>query len=205
MAKKFLLIALALFVLNPCFTRAARGEESFYNQLTRGVVRLEHFEEAKKEGAEKAEIKSIPEGTAFFILYNEDLYVVSTRHVVEKGYDLHAYVKSRNRETETDEIILMKLPRDRWVFHPEGGDKDTHGVDIAVMKISFIKDRDIKHFTHYDPGEGLIDQFAEKDPEPPKDILVFGFPGNIGFELKERNPMGRKGIISFKGEEPFIK
>ena len=203
--KKFLFIALVALILNPCLANGSQEKESFYSQLTRTIVRLEHLEEVKKEGSGKIEIKSVPEGTAFFVWYEKNLYIITARHVVDKDYDLHARVKCRNRKTGLDEIVLMKLSRANWIFHPEQGDKNTHKVEVAVMKIYPIKDRDIKHFSYYTSDKETINQFAKKDPEPPKEVLVFGFPENIGFELRERNPMGRKGIIALKEDKPFIK
>lgn len=200
-------ITILLFLQLAVFSIAETEEkESFYKQLSKAICQLEHYEKIEKEGMDKIEERFVPEGTAFFVRYEDNLYIVSAKHVVDQPYDLHAKVKCKNRRTNEDEITLIKLPKDKWIFHSDKGDKNTRSVDVAVMKIFNIKDRQIKHFSSYSTAEETKDQFAKKDPEPPTEILIFGFPVNLGFELKEeKNPMGRKGIVSMVMEEPFIK
>jgi len=183
----------------------AEENESFYKQLSKAIFQLEHYEKIKIEGMDRTNERFVPEGTGFFVRYEDSLYIVSARHVVDKPFDLYAKINCRNINTKEHDIALVKLSKNKWIFHPEEGNENTRPVDVAVMKIYPVKDRDIIHFSHFSSPSKTVDQFAGKDPEPPKEILVFGFPINLGFELKEeKNPMGRKGIASMVMEKPFI-
>jgi len=135
------------------------------------------------------------------------LFVVSARHVVEQSYDLHARVECLNVKSGKKEVIILKLPRARWIFHTINGDKDTHYVDVAAMRIRWIKERTIKHFTYELPDSESKDrnQLPTEDPSPPRKILVFGFPLDIGFQLLEQRPFGRAGIISMRTGKKFLK
>jgi len=75
------------------------------------------------------------------------------------------------------------------------------------MKLFTIKDRSVKYFGYEPTGSSTPtkNQLPQVDPEPPRPILVFGFPVDIGFELLEQRPLGRLGIISMKTEKRFIK
>ena len=204
-------ITLAIIIFFSCFSliyaeEPEREKEDFYSQINRAVIRLEHTQKIKHEGSEDIEVKNIPGGTAFFVASGKELFVVSARHVVEKKYDLHARVQTKNKLTNENEVILLKLPRDRWVFHPNMGDNETHYVDVAAMKIRWIKDRGIKCFK-YEPQkpEQQENQLPFNDQNPPRSVLVFGFPLDIGFELLEQKPFGRLGIISMKAGQKYLK
>lgn len=190
------------------YAEKPEGEkEDFYSQIARTIVRLEHTQETKKEDSEDIKATSISRGTAFFVASEKELFIVSARHVVEKEYDLHARVQTKNKITNEKEVMLLKLPRDRWIFHPNSGDKDTRYVDVAAMKIKWIKDRDIKYF-RYEPeksAEKDKNQLPIDDPNPPRSILVFGFPLNIGFELLEQKPFGRLGIIAMRTGQKYLR
>jgi hypothetical protein len=112
-----------------------------------------------------------------------------------------------NERTGQTEVILLKLPRSKWVFHNLTGNQDTNYVDVAAMKLFGIKDRSVKCFNYELAGSSTPtkNQLPEGDPEPPRPLLVFGFPVDIGFELLEQRPLGRFGIISMKTEKRFIK
>ena len=117
--------------------------------------------------------------------------MVTARHVADVGYDLHARVKTKNKVTGKMDVVLLKLPRNRWVYHPVTGDENTRYVDVAVMRIRYVKDREIVVLRYEPPDSAQKDksQFSPKDPEPPQGILVFGFPGDIGFDLLEQRPL----------------
>lgn len=202
-----IILSLILICVTVCTGQNEKEKESLYAQLNRAVIRLEHFEVVHQEKA-TAPIRRIkPDGTAFFVLSEKKLYVVSARHVVEKKYDLHARVQCRNRKTLKNEVFLLELPRTKWVYHDNVGDAETSFVDVAVMKIPFIKDHSIKYF-RYEPKDSNDhdkNQLPLEDPEPPQPILVFGFPSNIGFKLLEQIPMGRSGIISMRTGKKFLK
>jgi len=210
--KKFIffnLILLFMIMLSfICFAKAqTEKKEDFYSQLCRGIIRLEHNEEIKEKSSNKITNITRPDGTAFFVRSGDDLFVVTARHVVEKEYDLHARVQCKNRITGDNEVILLKLKRDKWVFHPEDESIDTNYVDVAVMKIGWIPDRGIKHFRYELPNteEANQNQLPFEDPLPPDSILVFGFPLDIGFKLSEQKPLGRLGIVSMVTGNKFLK
>jgi hypothetical protein len=193
-----------------CFTThvaLAEEDEDFYSQLNRAVIRLEHLETVQKEGSSNVITQNKPDGTAFFVQSEGSLFVVSARHVVDQSYDLHARVECLHLKSGKKEVILLKLPRKQWIFHPITGDKDTHFVDVAAMRISWIQDRSIKCFRYELPDSENKDknQLPSEDPKPPRKILVFGFPMDIGFQLLEQRPFGRAGIISMQTGKKFLK
>lgn len=181
--------------------------ESLYSQVNRNVIRLEHYEQVKLEGSNEIITRNIPDGTGFFvgiIGVDNSLFVVTARHVAELPYDLHARVNCINKSTGKHENILMKLKRSRWIYHPSFGDESTRAVDVAVMRLSFPRERDVVAFKH-DQSNVLAGNIPKDDPEPPQSVLVFGFPGDIGFELREQRPIGRFGIISMVAGDRFLK
>ena len=180
-------------------------KQPFYQQICRAVVRLEHIQLAQHKG--KPAIQYTPQGTAFFVAHSNELYIVSARHVVEKPHDLQARVESLNNQTKQPEVILLELSREEWVFHENEGDKDTRYVDVAVMKIDWIKDRSIKYFRYEPKGskDHNKNQLPLEDSNPPQPILVFGFPGDVGFRLLEQRPLGRLGIVSMKTNKEFLQ
>jgi hypothetical protein len=48
-------------------------------------------------------------------------------------------------------------------------------------------------------------QLAEADPEPPQQILVFGYPRHLGTKLIDLQPLIRSGIVAMTSKEPFIR
>ena len=186
---------------------SAESNESLYSQAKRGVIRLEHFEAVIQEGSSDTILRNVPDGTAFFVSGYDQLFIVSARHVVEKSYDLHARVQTKNVSTGEQKVFLLKLPRDKWVYHSYNGDKETHYVDVAVMRIVHLRDWDMVSYG-YETKESsnyTKNQLPYEDPEPPSPILVFGFPADVGFTLEEQNPIARLGIISMKAGNKFIK
>ena len=188
------------------FTPAGSQEqkESFYSKSNRLILRLEHWEKASGPGGKNG---SKPDGTAFLVQWRNELYVVTARHVVEKGHDVYAKVWVKNNRTGTVEMVFLNLPKDRWVYHPKGAQEDTRCVDVAVMKITWLRGYEVMTFL-YDAEAGAENrgnQLPLKDPEPPEPVLVFGFPSEIGFELTEQRPLGRAGIVSMIAGTKFIK
>jgi len=210
--KIILLIFFLIFIIiegSIIFTAKEQTEEQedFYSQLNRAVIRLEHSEKIKKEGADQIININKPDGTAFFVRSGGDLFVVTARHVVEKDYNLHARVQCKNRITGNNEVISLTLKREWWIFHSQDKSNDTNYVDVAAIKIPWIRDRDIRAFRYELPNskESEQNQLPFEDPLPPISILIFGFPSYIGFELQEQKPMGRLGIISMVSEKKFLK
>jgi hypothetical protein len=182
-------------------------KETFYSKSNRLIIRLEHSEKIILEGSERIREQKIPDGTAFFVQAEEELYVVTARHVAEKDYDLHAKVRSINLKTGKIEVIYLTLPRNRWIYHPRQGEADTRYVDVAVMKINWMLDRQVMTFLYAmdKQKEAVGNQLPLTDPEPPQPVLVFGFPSEIGFELTEQRPLGRFGIVSMVAGNKFLK
>ncbi len=189
------------------YSALAKETEDFYSQLNRAVIRLEHIEAIQKEGSPNVITQNKPDGTAFFVQSEGNLFVVSARHVVEQLYDLHARVECLNTRSGMKEVLFLKLPRTRWIFHTTKGDKETHYVDVAAMRIRWIKERTIKCFAYELPDSENKDknQLPTEDPSPPRKILVFGFPLDIGFQLLEQRPFGRAGIIAMRTGKKFLK
>jgi hypothetical protein len=198
--KHAVLILLAL----SCTVVFGKEEEPFYDQLTRAVIRLEHEEICVIPGTLNLEVRTVPDGTAFFVGGGVDLYVVSARHVVDTGYDLYSRVRARNRKTGVWEVVRLELPRTGWSYHPDGGDKDTHYVDVAAMKIPWSTDCAIRHFGYHPEDPNMKNQLPLVDAAPPEPILVFGFPGDLGFRLVEQCPMARLGIMSMSAGKEFL-
>ncbi len=212
MGKKIIFLLLVLFLTS--LGTLVAGEiqtelkDSFYSKSNRLIIRLEHSEKTKPAGgSDKIEGRDKPDGTAFFVQSRDELYIVTARHVAEKGYDLHAKVRSINLRTGQIEVVLLNLPRNRWVYHPEQGDLDTRYVDVAAMKINWLTGYQVMTFLYgVDKQEEVKgNQLPLKDPEPPQPVLVFGFPSEIGFELTEQRPLGRLGIVSMVAGTEFLK
>jgi len=178
--------------------------------LSVNIIRLECHQEYKYEGNLDTSDQDIPIGTGFFVelenTHSTDniLFVVTARHVAETPCDLHARVQVIDQITKRNETIKLKIDRNRWIYHPSRGDETTHYVDVAVTRIKFNKNKEIIAF-RYDPKDAIKSNLPLIDPMPPWPVLVFGFPGEIGFELKEQRPIGRLGIISMVAGEKFLK
>lgn len=173
------------------------GKDTFYSQLNRAIIRLEH----------STQDTTIADGTAFFVHTGNKLFVVTARHVAEKNYDMQARVPTKHDSTGQIEVVQLRLPRDRWVFHPQQGDSVTHYVDVAAMRLAGIKNREIRAFL-YEPaasGESESNLLPLEDPVPPQAVLVFGFPLDIGFNLLEQRPFGRLGIVSMTAGQKFLR
>ena len=143
---------LASFVFG-FFTPATSQEEkeSFYSKSNRLILRLEHGEKVpgNSTGAKEG---SKPDGTAFLVQWRNELYIVTARHVVEKDHDLYAKVWVRNTQTGAIEMVFLNLPKDRWVYHPKQADEDTRCVDVAVMKITWLRGYEVMTFLYQDRG-----------------------------------------------------
>lgn len=193
-----------LLLIAGAISSVGEENEPLYKQMCRAVVRLERIQLAQQQG--RPALQYLPQGTAFFVNHSNQLYIVTARHVVVPRHDLQARVECMRTDTNQTEVILLKLPHEKWVFHPDSGDNDTHPVDVAVMKLHSIKDRSVKSFRYVPLGATDHDtnQLPLKDPEPPQPILVFGFPADVGFGLLEQRPLGRFGVVSMKTDKEFI-
>lgn len=201
----FIGLVLFFFAVQPAFCEDSK--EGFYSQINRAVIRLEHFEVIFREGSSEAITKNTSDGTAFFVASRGQLFVVSARHVVEQAYDLHARVQTKNVETGQEKVFLLKLPKGKWIYHANNGDAQTQYVDVAAMRILSLQNWGIVNFLYEpnEPPEKKKNQLPAEDADPPKPILVFGFPADIGFELATQHPFGRLGIVSLKAGKRFLK
>ena len=140
----FLVIALLVTVssnLAQSQEKDKKKEEGFYSQLVRGVIRLEEHQSICTPGRDWAIERDVPVGTAFFIrdrLPGEGtgevnrFFLVTARHVVEKQADLFARIQTGPRSSKT---MVLRLPRQLWVFHPAPIQEGKLPIDVAVMMI----------------------------------------------------------------------
>ena len=106
--------------------RADTSKEAFYTQASRMVVRLE---QVLPNGGLKLM------GTGFFVNNEKsELFIVTARHVVDCKCDLRARVSSLLIATGKTEVIELRLPSSRWVFHALEGDANTFPTDVAVPR-----------------------------------------------------------------------
>ena len=134
--KPLLYVLLGFFCLTALVASNAQAQEkkeSFYSQAIRGVVRLDHYMLVQNNIQYSAIRTTLPDGTGFFVLTSDSLFIVTAAHVVRKDHDLHALVPLTGGEQT--EIWELRLPRSEWVFHPMQATETTHAVDVAVMKI----------------------------------------------------------------------
>jgi len=183
----------------------AEKDEPFYQQLTRAIIRLES-------------IDGKPVGTAFFVRHCKDnkyFYLVTARHVAYPPKPLKSRVPSQRKDTGKTEIIELRIPGDKWIYHPssenyaeiKGKKEKLFPVDVAVVKVPGIKDRRVRT-TGYCPNEcddKRENQFFEEEPMPPLRVMVWGFPVDLGFTLEEQRPLVRLGFVAMKAKEPFIR
>ena len=195
-----LVMSFSVFIMPSQLQAADEKREPFYERLSRAILRLERVAEVTENGKKVPALA--PAGTAFMVGYKDKFFVVTARHVVSDKFDLLMRFQATDNDKKNHTVSFV-LPKDKWVFHPNSGDKETHPVDVAVMKISVMGSQPIAGF-NYDPA-GADNQLPLVDPEPPEAFLLFGFPGDIGFELLEQKPMGRLGIISMKTGKKFLK
>ena len=199
--RRTLLVLMACLCTNaPC-----KDTEPFYEQLTRGVVRLEVPEPMPNGHLGPAKLK--PQGTGFFVLSGNELFIVSARHVVAIRNDLWARVQLQNWETGTIEPFMLGLHHRDWALHPDNGDATRDYVDVGAMKLR-VPIRHLPKSFRYDPEDPNTEhdnQLPSVDSEPPEPILVFGFPGSLGFTLREQRPIARLGIVSMSANRQFLK
>ena len=162
-----------------------------------GIPAGRPFEEAVIELTHPGENSGpVLDGTGFFIKSGRDLFVVSARHVVEKSYDLEARVRAKNRRTGNVAEFLLRLPGDGWVYHPNGGDRRTHYVDVAIMKIDSIPGHALEYF-RYDAGPPTASERSAGHMNVPLPVMVYGFFGDTG-RRTTLIPVPRLAIIPIK-------
>jgi S1-C subfamily serine protease len=188
----------SLVLLFPFSMRGADpSKEQPFVQIERMTVRLEMKNPAGNW---------VSQGTGFFVNDEKDnIYIVTARHVVTGSGKMHARVPSINTVSGKTEMVYLEMPPDLWTLGDDD-DKSLLPVDVAVMRLGSIEDRKLVSFS-YCPTKcspGVYNQVAD-DPHPLDQIMVLGFPYDLGFTLKEQRPMVRLGVVSFGADEPFIK
>ena len=194
-----------------------KQEEGFYSQLVRGVIRIEEHQSICTPGRAWAIERDVPVSTAFFIrdrLPGEGTgeitrcFLVTARHVVEHEADLFAHVQAGPGSSKT---MVLRLPRQLWVFHPAPIQEGKFPIDVAVMMIppaDFIK-----AFLHCvsdeNPG-GCGNDEETKQPlrnqvgEPPTVMdpaVLLGFPERQVAKLAVE-PFARAGIVAYTAVNP---
>jgi len=136
-----LIISLLLFFIDNILVSASVNFE-------RSVIRILIPDLKSSESNFKSEKIYKHWGTGFFVSWNNDLYVITARHVADAKNDLIGVIRLKNKKT--NEIILFKisLPKNNWVFHPNIENNDYCSVDIAVMKINQLENYEIVAFTY---------------------------------------------------------
>jgi len=82
-------------------------------------------------------------GTGFFVSFENELYVVTARHVTDQKYDLIGVARVKNNETGEIEKYKLFLPKNNWVYHPDNGNIQTCPVDIAVMRVDRLESYEV--------------------------------------------------------------
>src|SRR5579863_7304395 len=190
-------LSMALPVLGPIVCSGETSKESFYTQAERLVVRLEQTLPSGQHA---------PVGTGFFVQDEANhFFIVTARHVASAGLDLRALVPTFLSATGKTDLVELRLPSSGWIYHENAGDDKTLPVDVAVMKIPGVKDRGVITFL-YCPHDCPKDEYNQlsDNPQPPDEIVIFGFPADLGFTLKEPRPMTRAGVVALTAEDKFI-
>lgn len=144
----------------------------------------------------------IPLGSGFLINWKNDLFIVTARHVAEADNDLLGVVRVKNKKNNCIERYKIKLQKDCWIFHPEGGNNNTHYVDVAIMKINWLEGFEIKTF---DYNEDFLDEKILNDVlinrgiEKPYLLTVYWWTSDISeAQLDPSRPMSIPTDLSMK-------
>ena len=151
----------------------------------------------------------IPFGSGFLASWKNDLFIVTARHVAEANNDLIGIVRVKNKKNDCIEGYKIKLQKDCWIFHPEGGNNNTHYVDVAIMKINWLEGFEIKTF---DYDEDFLDEKILNDVlinrgiEKPYLISGYWWTTDIGeAQLSPSRPMPGFADLSMKVRKLLLK
>ena len=147
--------------------------------------------------------------TGFFYARNEDIYLVTNRHVVLDNarpdtlrVRLHSDPNDMTRNTDFD-IPLSSRQQVRWHDHP---DYRANGIDIAVVEVDRQALENGHVFTTLSALHFLHQRFAVL---PAEDVMIIGFPEGYSDRLHNL-PVIRNAMISsvygidFDGEPYFL-
>jgi len=172
-------VILAILVVSLGSTMCVAAETDHYEEISQAVVRLEHVDTT---GAWKSA------GTGFLVMYEDNAFLVTARHVAEAYDSLRARVLVVHKTADSQQVQELRSLRDGWVYHPDDGNDTSRYVDVAVTQIVGMKDWRFRKFPQ--------DLFATRDPRPPDRVIVYGFPGHIDLQSETQRPLARGGIIS---------
>jgi hypothetical protein len=113
-------------------------------------------------------------GTGFFVKFEDDLYVVTARHVVDNNYDLIGIARLLNITTNEIEIFEISLPKNNWIFHPENGSNNISSVDVAVTKINQLANYEITAFVYDNDfsSKSYIDELIDENYGQQKKVFL---------------------------------
>jgi len=212
---QFLLIPIIVFTLTCSVSANSKKEnETFYEQLTRAVVRIEEHQSICTPGLEWAYEQNIPVGTAFFVEDkfegNSKFYIVTARHVVDSARtrkrraDLFARVRI---DSISNRYLILVLPKKLWVFHPLRPKPGYLPVDVAVMQIqptNFIKSFvycENKEDCGKDKKEKQLKNQLSESPNVMDRAIFFGFPGGDVAKIS-LEPFARAGVVAYTAFNP---
>ena len=148
-------------------------------------------------------------GSGFLINWNDDLFIVTARHVAEADNDLLGVVRVKNKKNNCIERYKIKLQKDYWIFHPEEGNNNTHYVDVAIMKINWLEGFEIKTF---DYNEDFLDEkilndvLSNRGIEKPYLLNVYWWTTDIGeAQLDPSRPIIGFADLSMKVHKLSLK
>ena len=136
-----LIIFLFLFFINNILVSASVD-------FGRSVIRILITDLKKSESNFESKKNIKTWGTGFFVRWNNDLYIITARHVVDIKNDLIGIIRLKNKETNEIKLFKISLPRNRWVFHPNSESNEYCSVDIAAMKINQLENYEIVAFVY---------------------------------------------------------
>lgn len=144
----------------------------------------------------------IPRGSGFLVSWDNDLFIVTARHVAEINNDLLGIIRIKNEKNDCIERYKIKLPKDCWIFHPEGGNNNTSYVDVAIMKINWLEGFEIKTF---DYNEDFLDEkilndiLINRGIEKPYLLTVYWWTSDIDeAQLFPSTPIAALADLSMK-------
>jgi Trypsin-like peptidase domain len=212
---------LVMLFLHPSLLNGQESaKETFYEKLTRAVVRIEEHQSICTPGREWSIERDVLVGTAFFVrdrLPGKSgqgknlIFIVTARHVVGNHSDLFARIQT---DPDSNQQAILLLPRELWVFHPSSTRPGKFPIDVAVMQISMKPF--MKLFFHCDEDENPegcgLNKTTQKPFEnqlagPPSVMeraIFFGFPGGE-VAKKSLEPFARSGIVAYTSPNPSLR
>lgn len=191
--------------------------EHLYNQLTRGVFRLQVHVSMCAPEQNKSEELLVNAGTGFFVsdyLGKEPmLWAVTARHVVDEAkVDLIAKVRLESGGSKRE--AWLSLPKSNWFVLSQEEKEGFFPTDVAVMPIQIPDGYGYKSFTlcqgdncpeHDPPKTGRLPNHLREDPKVLEHVLLLGFPTESpDWKALALEPFARAGIVAFSSRDVRI-